>query len=103
MKHYLLLFFFIIFFTTETFALDNKDIVIYQKNSDGYFPLIADGNVPQILCEENDLKGISLAIENLSSDFEKVSGNRAPVIHSLDSVSDNHWLGAVSVDKKIDI
>lgn len=87
MKHYLLLFFFIIFFTTETFALDNKDIVVYQKNSDGYFPLIVDGNVPQILCEENDLKGISLAIENLSSDFEKVSGNRAPVIHSLDSVA----------------
>lgn len=86
MKHYLLLFFFIIFFTTETFALDNKDIVVYQKNLDGYFPLIADGKVPQILCEENDLKGISLAIENLSSDFEKVSGNRAPVIHSLESV-----------------
>ncbi len=87
MKHYLLLFFFLILFTTETFALDNKDIVVYQKNIDGYFPLIADGNVPQILCEENDLKGISLAIENLSSDFEKVSGNRAPVIHSLDSVA----------------
>lgn len=86
MKHYLLLFFFIIFFTTETFALDNKDIVVYQKNLDGYFTLIADGKVPQILCEENDLKGISLAIENLSSDFEKVSGNRAPVIHSLESV-----------------
>lgn len=87
MKHYLLLLFFIILFTTETFALDNKDIVVYQKNSDGYFPLIVDGNVPQILCEENDLKGISLAIENLSLDFEKVSGNRAPVIHSLDSVA----------------
>lgn len=87
MKHYLLLIFFIILFTAETFALDNKDIVVYQKNLDGYFPLIADGNVPQILCEENDLKGISLAIENLSSDFEKVSGNRAPVIHSLESVA----------------
>lgn len=69
------------------YGLDNKDIVTYQKNADGCFPLITDGNVPQILCDENDLKGISMAVANLASDFEKVSGCRAPIIHSSGAVT----------------
>lgn len=69
------------------YGLDNKDIVTYQKNADGCFPLITDGKVPQILCEGNDLKGISIAVANLASDFEKVSGCCAPVIHSSEAVT----------------
>lgn len=87
MKHYLLSILSLILFTVEVYGLDNKDIVTYQKNADGYFPLISEGKAPQILCEKEDLKGIAVAVDNLSSDFEKVCGCCASVVHSAASVT----------------
>lgn len=61
------------------YGLDNKGITSETVNAQGYFTLISDGTPLPILMADNELKGVSIAVDNLASDFEKVCGVKAPV------------------------
>ena len=61
---------------------DNKNITSENVNDKAYFPLIENGQPVSILFSGNDLKGIGIAVENLSTDFERVCGKKAIVSDS---------------------
>ena len=74
--HYLLITFFIIlFFVSESKASDIGQIVQPEKSTNS-FPL-AENKIPvPILYDMSDFKGVIRAIDNLSLDFERVTGNK---------------------------
>lgn len=64
----------------EGYALDHKDVTKEAANAEGFFTLIDDGKPASIVMSADDLKGVGIAVENLSADFEKVCGVKAPEI-----------------------
>ena len=74
-RYFLILTFIFLFFASETQASYLGQIV--QSQNDGNtFPLAENGIPAPILYDASDFKGVLRAIENLSSDFEKVTGNK---------------------------
>ena len=74
--HYLFITLFIIsFFVSESKASYIGQIVQTQKNGNE-FPLVENKVPVPIIYDESDFKGVTLAIDNLFSDFEKVTGNK---------------------------
>lgn len=68
------------------YALDHKGVTKEAANAEGFFTLIDDGKPVSIVMSADDLKGVGIALENLSADFEKVCGVKAPVYKSADGV-----------------
>lgn len=66
-------------------AIDHPGITI-STHSAGTFPLLTNGNPTTILVSDQDEKGISIAAGNLSTDFERVSGKKAPIVNDINGL-----------------
>ena len=53
----------------------SEPFVVFKQSGAG-FPLISNGKVADILFDENDQKGIGIAVENLTEDFSRVCGQK---------------------------
>ena len=56
-------------------ATASEPFVVFKQSGTG-FPLISNGKVADILFDENDQKGIGIAVENLTEDFSRVCGQK---------------------------
>lgn len=71
----------------SVYAKDHKGITSETVNTDGFFTLIEDGKPVSISVSDSDLKGVNIAVDNLSADFAKVCGVNARVSHEIESGS----------------
>lgn len=65
----------------NSYALDNKEIIDFSLNNDN-FTLATNYHPIPILISENENKGILRAVQDLSEDFKKVTGNPSKIINS---------------------
>ena len=68
---------FLMFCWTSIFSAER--FVVFDKTQSA-FPLVSDGKVLDILYDANDLKGISIALNNLVEDFNMVCGDKPRLI-----------------------
>lgn len=62
-------------------AKDHNGITFYELSPER-FTLIENNNPTSILIDIAEDEGVVIAAENLSEDFQRVSGNRAPIINN---------------------
>jgi len=75
-KHsFLILLFILSFFHLKSNA-SGLETIVQTQNSGGAFPLVENNMPVNILFDAADLRGVLHAINNLSDDFEKVTGNK---------------------------
>ncbi|MDE6554287.1 MAG: glycosyl hydrolase 115 family protein [Muribaculaceae bacterium] len=77
-------------------ALDNPGITS-DSPAAGYFPLIEESNPTAILSDSEDLKGISIAVNNLSIDFGKICGTEASILTSKEKGLPKRLIVAASI------
>ncbi|MCM1505048.1 MAG: glycosyl hydrolase 115 family protein, partial [Muribaculum sp.] len=66
-------------------AIDHPGITSVD-HGDLSFPLIFNGVPTSIFVSDDDEKGVSIAAENLASDFQRVSGSEAPIVNGLSNI-----------------
>lgn len=73
-----------------------EQFVIFKKN-DKALPIINNGKVVNILYDDTDQKGISIAVKNLIEDFNRVCGVKPAI---LSDASDNNCIIIGSLESK---
>lgn len=73
-----------------------EQFVIFKKN-DKALPIINNGKVVNILYDDTDQKGISIAVKNLIEDFNRVCGVKPEI---LSDASDNNCIIIGSLESK---
>ena len=73
--------------SSSAMALDHRGIVSDKVPADG-FVLISDSKPVSVCVDDRDDKGVKIAASNLSEDFGRVCGTRAPLSRSEEHTSE---------------
>ena len=90
-------------------AKDHSGITLNELSSER-FTLIENNKPVDILIAADEDKGVKIAAENLSKDFERVSGNPASIINTPNNnkliivgTLNSQYIKALSDSKKVDV
>lgn len=89
--------YFILSFLIVSFAVDAAEQFVTFKKTDTALPIFNNGKVLNILLDKDDQKGISIAVNNLLEDFNRVCGVKPEL---LDEAADKNCIIIGSVESK---
>ena len=75
---------------------------VLKTNETGAFELVAPATKFSVLADENDFTGVNFALKNLLTDFERVSGTKPTLSHSLSAENIKLIVGTVGKSTYVD-